>query len=205
MGALCLVTALLVLAGCSRPEVKTVDEIRRLYQSGRFVLAQQEARALLAEEPDNPDARRLLGRSLAATGAYRSALAAYRVVLSDDPTDHEILYEAALLERLVGNNPLALRYLEDAVSVRPEAAYLDALARGHMELGRYDEAADTWDRAISARNVSPDMKVAFMRMRARALLENGEVTEAQKTLRQALMLKPEDEDTSRQLDAISNN
>jgi hypothetical protein len=74
-----------------------------------------------------------------------------------------------------------------------------------MELGRYDEAADTWDRAISARNVSPDMKVAFMRMRARALLENGEVTEAQKTLRQALMLKPEDEDTSRQLDAISNN
>lgn len=115
-------------------------------------------KAVLAEDPDNADAKKGLAQALLASGQGDAAAQEYAKILSTDPNDAQALIRQAQIQRQEGKYEEALATLKKAsalVSENLELEFNEALV--YDALGRFDESVKMFKLAL-AQSASPDGK-----------------------------------------------
>lgn len=165
---------------------------------------EEELRTVLDKNPDDIDARRSLAAVLAAQGKYDEAIREYTQITSEDPSDDEAFYQLAILERQTGLTEDALKHLQAAVDISPEATYLDDLARTSMQVGRYEDAIAAWKRLLEDDGLEPQRRAEILSALASAYQDAKMYEEAKAALQEAVALMPEDEELKARLEAMGN-
>lgn len=122
---------------------------------GKSEKALQAARVLANEQPDQPEAQRVLGAVLASTGDATGALNAYQQELALAPSPAAVIrvYRAHLAlnqERVA--RVLLLKYLEEKPT---DHAVRSILAEDYLRAGEWDTARGTYETLIGAGAASP--------------------------------------------------
>lgn len=127
------------VAPAAAPPSDELTKVRSLYQSGRYAMAQQEAEALLAQNPSGAvagEARFMLGEALLAQGQYRDAANLFLENYTSDPNGSRA---PASLLRLgtslngLGEREAACSSLEELFTVYPN---VDSQLRAQAEQER---------------------------------------------------------------------
>ena len=143
-----------------RALVRAYVELRRPKEAEKMLVR------LLDRFPDDAGYWRLLARVRLRREAYKSALAAYKILTVLEPAGAEEMKMMARLYRLLGVPAAAGRIMEDLYRQQPEvlkAADLDLMVSLYLEAGETDRAL-AWLRRKQHRQPSP-----------RNLLREGEI------------------------------
>jgi tetratricopeptide (TPR) repeat protein len=94
------------------------------------------------------------GRSYGNSGQHDLAIAEYTIALEISPEDARAHNAIAWLlatcpDTEFRNGTKAIEHAQTAVQIEPEAVYIDTLAAAYAESGRFDEAIETQEEAIS--------------------------------------------------------
>jgi tetratricopeptide (TPR) repeat protein len=116
--------------------------------------------AVLAEDPDNTDAKRSLAAALSASGQIDAAAKINAEILGTDPQDPQTLLGQAKIQREKGDFDAALASLKKAQAIVPagqdeEILYIEAQV--YDSLGRLDEAVQTL-KGLLISTAAPDGK-----------------------------------------------
>lgn len=211
-------SALMVVSGCSganAPEEDAKPEPGRsttaatdvqagvdAYNKGEFSEAETVLSAVVADDPENLEARRALALALSAQGKNDEAIAQYRAVVEIESDDHVSLYRMALLERLAGSPEDAAEHLERALELWEDDSYADELAKTYMQLEEYSKAAETWGALAGAEGRAPESAAQLMALQAGALEKSGDMDGARQALQGALELTPGDAQLKAQLEGL---
>ncbi|TWU50788.1 cellulose synthase subunit BcsC [Rubripirellula tenax] len=175
----------------SADDPKFVERLGRMYLDlGRRAEADANSLIALQSKRDSPEAWRLRGDCLHATGREEEALAAYHRALALQPDYAEVQMQAAEIymgqkryDRLLAT----LDRLQDGVGIDGAPAKVDMLQGIAMrQLGRSEEARRCFVRA-AAKN--PDDAAPHLEIAAIAL-ESGEIDIARQSLAAATQLGP---------------
>jgi tetratricopeptide (TPR) repeat protein len=183
-------------AGASRQS--GIDE----YNDGDFAGAELTLAAVVAENPDDAEARKTLALALAAQGKNVEAIEQYSKVVEAQPDDHVTLYRLALLERLAGKPNDALAHLQKAIELQQDDSYIDELARTYLQLGEYRKAADAWGTLVATEGRTPESTVGLLKLQAEALDLAGDADGAKAAVQRALEISPDDPDLQARLEAL---
>jgi Flp pilus assembly protein TadD len=167
---------------------------------GRPAEAVDRLRLLVADDPGDRDVLFAFGASLERAGEVDSSLAVFDRLLAAHPDDDEVLNHAGYIcidrgIRVEAGLDLVRRAL---VRVPDRGAYLDSYGWGLFRLGRAEEAVDWLRRAAEKSPKEPEIR-----------LHQGEVLEAldrpddaRAAYREALRLRPGDQEIQRRLDGV---
>ncbi len=176
-------------ASTSVPDAaSTVEEVRRLIQTGRIDQALRELDAALLKTPSQPGLQRLRGNAFYAAGRLKEADAAFALALSVDPADLESAQMRGLTLFRLGRPADAIPLLEQApgtnLQTKADPSYVLALC--YIDTRRYDDAR----HAFAAQyGFAPDSAPAFL-LAARMLLRREYLPVAQRFGTRALELDP---------------
>lgn len=113
-------------------------------------LHERDMRALLAIEPDNAHAYNALGYTLAdKTERFDEALALITTALTMRPNDPYILDSMGWVQYRLGDNDLAIRYLQYAYSLRKNAEIAAHLGEVLWVTGELDAARAVWQEGLA--------------------------------------------------------
>lgn len=159
-----------------------------LLSQGRTALAEREARAALATDPDDAQAHAVLALALLGREQHREAEEAARQAIALAP-------DLALAHYALGAVRLGQGRLKDAEAPCAEALRLERDAVHHWLLGRLRLAQSRWAEALEQadRGLALDPEHGgCLDLRATALIQLGRHDEAEATLQGALERDPED-------------
>jgi tetratricopeptide (TPR) repeat protein len=173
--ALCALAA--AVAGCSAGD--PLAAIRELHEKQRFGESLDPLRAMLDEDPDQPEVNLLLGVALMRTGDSSSAIWPLRRALESP----DLAVEAGLLlgqAELASRTPRdVLNAVEPVLSVEPEnVEALGIRAQGYLKANRYEEALADIDRVAE---IDPG-NLNILVPRVLALIELERIDEAEQAL-----------------------
>ncbi len=115
--------------------------VRARLVSGDTTSAYEYAKAILAEDPENPILQYTWYATLAATGDTESALEGYRKILADNPTSSRIWLEVARLTTAQGKLEEARAAIEEGLENVPLSGPLLWAKASYLERdGAYEEA-----------------------------------------------------------------
>jgi Tfp pilus assembly protein PilF len=100
-----------------------------LKREGKYPEAEAEIRALLADEPDNPEAHHELGLILTFTGDFDGSIEELRRAVELDGRFHQARIDLALVHMMLGMNDEARVELDSVLAEDPD----NALARRHRQ------------------------------------------------------------------------
>jgi tetratricopeptide (TPR) repeat protein len=183
------------------------EELTDLYiQAGRLRDAVVEAEQMLARDPGNVEAHRILGRIYSRMigdpaqgrldeGMLRRAIEQFQKVTEKDPSDAEAFVTLGRLYRLSQNSVEAEKAFQKALELDPDNEYaLHGLALLYSDLGDTKTAVQMWER-LAQRNPHP----RIFRALAATLSEARDYSGAVAALRRALELAPKDTEIKREL------
>jgi len=183
------------------------EELTDLYiQAGRLRDAVVEAEQMLARDPGNVEAHRILGRIYSRMigdpaqgrldeGMLRRAIEQFQKVTEKDPSDAEAFVTLGRLYRLSQNSVDAEKAFQKALELDPDNEYaLHGLALLYSDLGDTKTAVQMWER-LAQRNPHP----RIFRALAATLSEARDFSGAVAALRRALELAPKDTEIKREL------
>ena len=183
------------------------EELTDLYiQAGRLRDAVVEAEQMLARDPGNVEAHRILGRIYSRMigdpaqgrldeGMLRRAIEQFQKVTEKDPSDAEAFVTLGRLYRLAQNSVEAEKAFQKALELDPDNEYaLHGLALLYSDLGDTKTAVQMWER-LAQRNPHP----RIFRALAATLSEARDFSGAVAALRRALELAPKDTEIKREL------
>ena len=134
----------------------------------------EQFRRVIALQPDRIDAFFNLGSALAASDRFEEAIETYLRALSIAPDQSVIANSLAWLLATAPpdhcrDGAEALRMAEDVCRITgsKNPQFLDTLAAAYAEVGRYDDAVETAQRAIEAAQQSPRFAGLAQRIRER--------------------------------------
>lgn len=180
--------------------VSTVQEMRSLYESGRYAEAARTGTTIVAADPEDLETRRVLALSLAADGDNRGAIAQYDAILAAQPSDHTSLFRRALLERVTGEMKAALADLQAAIKASPETlSYREELAKTYAMTGDGVRAAQVFERLIAGPGLTDQQRIGLLRQLAETYESAGLEDDARGAWKRLLKLSPRDPQA---LDAI---
>ncbi len=177
------------------------EELTDLYiQTGRLQDAVTQAEDLLKKNPDNLDARRMLGRIYTRMiggnpqdgkineNFLHQAIDQYQKIVLKDPKDAESWVTLGRLYRVSNNSPEAERSFKEALKIDPENdEALTGLGSLYMDLGDTKSAIDklkaATDKAPSERTLAA---------LAKAYEDVQDYKSAAETLKKALEIAPDD-------------
>ncbi|MEE4637837.1 MAG: tetratricopeptide repeat protein [Wenzhouxiangella sp.] len=172
----------------STPE-NLMRAIRTLLQEGRYNDAAAACREALAEAPDSPDLRMLMGLCDEASGRADGARAWMEKALEKDPEHPAAGYHLGRLLLAAGDDERGQRVLEECVARDPNhAAARTLLARVAQRAGKLDEAIETLRIALRA---DQDYVPAHAGLAA-LLLRQGDIDAAHEHASRAIRLRPAD-------------
>jgi tetratricopeptide (TPR) repeat protein len=106
-------------------------------------------KSALEKQPDDLPARECLGEALGRLGRPEEGLAAYRLVLSQEPARQTALEGAAHLAAQASRPRDAVKYWQHAIAVNPwRSAYFAELARVELRLRDWSAAADACQQSL---------------------------------------------------------
>ncbi len=177
----------------ARPAAPTPDETTRmiaLFNAGRYVELEQQAKLLIAQYPDSGFAWKVLGATLQVQG--KEAIPALRQtakLLPNYAAGHNNL--GAALQR-IGQFAEAEASCRQALAINPDFAEAhNNLGNVLLALGQLDEAVVSYREALK---IKPDYADAHSNLGA-ALLALGQIDEAVVSYRRALAIEPKDVET----------
>ena len=177
------------------------EELTDLYiQTGRLQDAVTQADDLLKKNPDNLDARRMLGRIYTRMiggnpqegrineNYLRQAIDQYQKITQKDPKDAESWVMLGRLYRVSNNSPDAERSFKEALNIDPEnEEALTGLGSLYMDLGDTKSAID---KLKAATDKSPSERT--LAALAKAYEDTKNYKAAADTLKRALEIAPDD-------------
>jgi len=156
------------------------------HRAGRLADAEAGYRQVLAVDPGQPDARRMLGLLAAQQGRTDEALA--ETAAASDRTDDPDLHVAIAGALKGGGEVLAsVSALHRAMTLRP------AFTEGFYNLGNAEAARGRHDRAVAAYDRSLALRPAYtdaLNNAGPSLLAEGRISVARRSLQCALALEP---------------
>lgn len=152
------------------------------HHAGDIAAATELYRAVLAEEPEQPDALHMMGVIAQQKGNPELALKLVEVALAKDPGLTQAWYNRCLILRSLGRPEDALQSVQQALSLN------NALADGWdmagsilREMRRFSEAADCLERAVALKPDSPQILNSY----ALLLMAAGRLNEAYAAIQKA--------------------
>jgi tetratricopeptide (TPR) repeat protein len=158
-----------------------------LHQAGRLAEAEKIYGQILAIDPDQSDARHLLGFIFHQRGDSAQAVHHMDLALQKNPDNILALNNRGIALNVLKRFDEALASYDQAIAMRPD--FIEALLnRGNtlQELQRFDEALASFDRAVAMR---PDHAIAYYN-RANMLHALDRFDEALASYDCALALRP---------------
>ncbi len=176
-------------SACSAPPASISNAARLLYQQRRYVQAEGELRAALAEDPHDLRARGLLALSLIQRQRAAESLAEAKACVAqapDDPFAYNVLADVEFACQRFDNTERALK---DSLRLNPnQPAALAALSACHFNRQQWREALAAAEAGLAHDPRHSDC----LRLRSRALNRLGRADEAQATSLDALRAHPDD-------------
>jgi len=157
-------------------------------QSGDFPLAMELANAMLAQNPNDPNALQILGLSHARMGRSGEALTAYQKADKIAPNQPPILNSLGALLKLHGDLKASLTALQKAIEITPgftEAHY--NLATAYIAADDRANARQSFERAVAT---NPNHAEALSKYAA-FLEGEHEIEKARELAERALALQPQ--------------
>jgi tetratricopeptide (TPR) repeat protein len=160
-----------------------------LFDQGRYDLAEQEARRLLAEEPDDAYAHALLGLCLLKRQDWSQALREVSEAVRLGPDVAYTHYVAGHVLLAADRHAQAMDAANAAIRLDPaDPAHYGLLAAIHLDKRQWREALAAAERGLE---LDPE-HVQCNNIRGMALVKLGRRGEAGATMAQTLALDPED-------------
>jgi tetratricopeptide (TPR) repeat protein len=176
------------------------EELTDLYiQAGKLADAVYEAEEMLKRNPQNIDARRMLGRIYSRLiqdpqqnrineERLRQAIEQFRKITEQDAKDLDSWLMLGRLYKIAQNSVDSEKAYKQALAIDPANEYaLSGLALVYSDLGDTKNAVDMWKR-LADQNPNP----RTLRALAGAYEQIRDYESAAKTLRRALELAPKD-------------
>ncbi len=177
LGLLCGV--LVAGTGCPQWRGDPLDEIRGLHARNRYEESLEDLRALMDEDPTDPEVNYLLGKTLMHTGELSLAVWPLRRAVESPEYAFDaamMLARATLDSRTPGD---AIGAVDIALAVEPDNVEALALrAHAHFKAARHEDALADVERAVE---LDPD-NLAILVPRVLVLLEFERVDEAEAAL-----------------------
>lgn len=184
------------------------DELTDLYiQTGRLQDAVNEAQDLLKQNPDNLDARRMLGRIYTRMiggnpqdgkineNFLRQAIDEYRKITAKDPKDADSWVTLGRLYRVSNDSPDSEAAFKQALAIEPDNEdALTGLGSLYMDMGDTKSAIEKL-KAVTDKSPSQRTLEAL----AHAYEDQQDYKKAAEALQRASDLAPDDERISREL------
>jgi len=160
---------------------------RGALHSGYVAEAENVARQMLADDPDNVEASQLLAVCLGRRGALAEALPLFETVVRGEPGNAGAHNNLGSTLSNLGRYAEALPYFDAAIAIDPRAAVVHG-NRGNAlkELGRIDEALASYASAIA---LAPE-NARLRYNRGTVLIEMQHYDEALADLDRAVLLDP---------------
>jgi len=156
-------------------------------QANELALAEQAAASVLAADPDSTPGHVLMGRILAATGAFEAARDHLEMATRQAAQDPEAWIALAECQSRAGDDQAAGTTLTSASQLAPHSARLMAsLASWLRKQGRSSEALDAMDKAV---RLEPD-EPQWLIEQGELLRSLGHHAQALPVLRAAVARKP---------------
>ncbi len=180
----------IALAASACDSGPSVEEARALIAQERYEAALEPLRALLEEDPDDPELNYLYGSALNRSASSRLAVWSLRKAAEDPAWSLRAYQELAAAQIAAGNWPEAIEAANAALAEQPEDVQALSL-RGTAYLGEGKSpelAIEDFDIVLE---LEPE-NIAALASRASALLLLGEVDEAEETMAQIAELTGEE-------------
>jgi len=158
---------------------KAVDDFDTRYAGAQLYYAMA-----LHDAPASPGVLHRFGYLLMREGQYPAAISVFQYVLDHDPDHRYTAFNLGACYEYSDDLPAALRYYAQAEQAAPDDADVPfRLGRVYVKLGRFDEAQDALNRAVSL--MGKDINPQVYRYLARAYDGSGKTKEAEQALRMA--------------------
>lgn len=169
-----------------QPHPADLQDLHRLFQSGRLPEAEAGAQRLLGEFPRAIPLYNLLGMCQQGQGKLREAAASFRKLLAIDPGIAEIHFNLGAILTQLGDAKAAIASFRKAVQLKP------SLTVAHFNLGSLiqeqgflKEAAQHYRHALA---LQPDFLEALGNL-GTVLQQQGKLEEAEQCYRNALTIQ----------------
>jgi tetratricopeptide (TPR) repeat protein len=157
---------------------------------GQIEDARRDAEAAIDLDPRSADAWMVHGKVMRQLGDNRQALADLHRALSYDLRNAHVLHELAETYLAASQPQRALSNLQSLLDLTPPGdeppQLLDELGQAYAGLGRFDEAIDSYHRALARDRANPDILFHL----SEAEMGRGNAAVARVVLEQALSLDP---------------
>jgi Flp pilus assembly protein TadD len=157
------------------------------YQHGDLKAAESYFRDVLLDQPNDPEAQRLLGEVLSDRDQFKEAIGLLRSLVSQHPREYTSHYALGNAFRLAGQNDAAIAAYKAALTLKPGfAGALHGLGLA-LRSGQHErEALECFRLALQSK---PDWAVAWQDM-GLTLAILGDLALAEAALRRAISLQP---------------
>ena len=175
---------------------KRIQLIRGVNQPKQIL---PEIEKLLEIYPDDPEALYYLAEAQIDSGETEKALESFRKSLAINPNNPDTLFNIGKLLVNFGQLDQAIKHLSDAIRINPQ------LIEAYLELGEVYKKQREFQKALQIYNelISKDLKDFRPYCEAATILREGKnFSEAEKYLRRALELSPENITIRKQLGAV---
>lgn len=189
---LAMVGTALFVAGCSTPNfgsqrTVTVEGQAELMSQGQLRAAASQWERRYDRNPRDKAAALNYASALRGLGRHEQAVAVLRRAVLAHQSDREILSSYAKALTAAGRFEEALQVIGQAHSqARPDWRLLSAQGTILDQLGRHSEARQSYAAAL---NIMPDEPTVLSNLGMSYVLQ-GNLTEAERTLRQAVQVNP---------------
>jgi len=131
---------------------------------GRYEEAVRSFKKVLAIEPDNFEAARLLGFTLMQLGRFEEAITFFRTAEKGIPQDPRLLEDLATAYARLKRYPEAIKYFEKAVKANAAAYIYADYAHACAEVGDYKKAVELMETAMSLKDADAALRSDGSRM-----------------------------------------
>lgn len=179
-----LMLAIAALAACSGPEERMARAMERgteFLEIRDYEKARVEFSNVLQIDPNDNDAIYLTGQVSEGLQDYRTAAAAYRAVLEDDPLHLQAMAALARMMVFAGEANMAMATIEPGIAAAPDnSGLLTVRAAAHAALGN-PVAAEADAETVVARDSGNEDAVALLAGLLRVRDENERAIELVRT------------------------
>jgi putative PEP-CTERM system TPR-repeat lipoprotein len=168
IAALMLVLPLLLLGGCNKADSDYMALAKAAFQSKDFGAAQIHLKNLLAKEPNNGEARVLMGQALLDGGDPTGAAIEFKRAREQKVDDNRVVPLLAEAMISAGESRLLIEQFGTAKLSSPESAarLSSSLAMAYLTLKRTETAREVIDAALKLAPKSSDARITLARIQS---------------------------------------
>lgn len=173
-------------------------------RAGDMPAARRAIEDYLEDNPEDTQARYLLGLTYERENDLEGALSVYEEMVADDPNEFEALFRMGVLQRRQGDLEAAARSFTNSLEANPDfTAARVSLAETRVELGDPDGAISLYFELLDMRPMGVHLDQIRVAL-ARLLVQVGQAGNAEIQLNRALVENPDNEEARSMLDELEN-